>query len=180
MRDSQKSMRFRGIFAVVFIMLACIAEGGESYFSKEPKSGSYFYKVGPELIKLKHACSAYVPAYSHIYLSKNKTASLGITLSIRNVDSSQKIYISQVEYYDTQGKLTDTLTSGLFALEPMATVSYVIDQHDMRGGVGANFIVRWAVEKPIYPPIIEAIMAGNAGTQSYSFSSRGENVSCND
>ncbi|MCK9606143.1 MAG: DUF3124 domain-containing protein [Methylomonas sp.] len=145
-----------------------------------PIMDSYFYKVDPDKIKLEHTCSVYVPAYSHVYLSESQTASLGITLSIRNIDSKRKIYITQVEYYDTHGMLTDTLTTGLFALEPMATASYVIAQDDMRGGVGANFIVRWAGDKQMHPPIIEAIMVGNVGTKGYSFSSRGENISCNE
>ena len=174
----QKIRGFRSVIAVIFILVACIASGDES--SNKLKTESYFYKVDPNSVNLKHSCSVYVPAYSHIYLSKDHLASLGVTLSIRNVDSSRKLYITQVEYYDTQGTLTDMLTAGLFALAPMATISYVIDQQDMRGGVGANFIVRWAAENPIHPPIIEAIMAGNAGTKGYSFSSRGENISCND
>ncbi len=125
-------------------------------------------------------CTDYVPAYSHIYLSKDQTTSLGITLSIRNVDSAKKISVSRVEYYDTHGVLTDVLADKAFTLDPMATVSYVIDQHDMRGGVGANFIVRWTGDKQIHPPITEAVMVGSSGTKGYSFSSRGENIACND
>lgn len=180
MRRYQYRKWFRRVIVAIFTMATCSAECEESYSYTKPKTGSYFYKVDPNSVKMHHTCSVYVPAYSHIYLSKDQTASLGITLSIRNVDSSRKIYITHVEYYDTHGVLTDTLAMGLFALEPMATVSYVIDQHDMRGGVGANFIVRWAGEKTIFPPIIEAVMVGNAGTKGYSFSSRGENISCDD
>lgn len=130
--------------------------------------------------KQERSCTVYVPAYSHIYLTKNQTTSLGITLSIRNVDSNKKIHISRVEYYDTHGALTDVLADKPFALDAMATVSYVIDQHDLRGGVGANFIVRWSGDKQLHPPITEAVMVGSSGTKGYSFSSRGENIACDD
>lgn len=172
---------FRRILTVTLSMAACMVcvEASEQGY-KSPDVNSHFYKVDPNSIKLERRCSVYVPAYSHIYLTENQTASLGITLSIRNIDSNRSIYITRVDYYDTKGKLADTLNNGLYALAPMATASYVISQKDVRGGVGANFVVQWAAEKQIYPPIIEAIMAGHAGTKSYSFSSRGENISCND
>lgn len=172
---------FCRILTAILTMTTCsvYAEADEQVY-KSPAVNSHFYKVDPNSIKLERTCSVYVPAYSHIYLTENQTASLGITLSIRNIDSNRTIYIKRVDYYDTEGKLTETLNNGLFALTPMATASYVISQKDMRGGVGANFVVQWAAEKQIYPPIIEAIMAGHAGTKSYSFSSRGENISCND
>ncbi|AEG01948.1 DUF3124 domain-containing protein [Methylomonas methanica] len=143
--------------------------------SEEPRADQVSTTTKPE-----RSCTDYVPAYSHIYLSKDQTTSLGITLSIRNVDSTKKISVSRVEYYDTHGVLTDVLADKSFTLGPMATVSYVIDQQDMRGGVGANFIVRWSGDKQIHPPITEAVMVGSSGTKGYSFSSRGENIACDD
>jgi len=180
MRQFQKTGYFRFILAFIFTLAAFELCAEETQKDKAPVSRNSFYPVDQNNIKLERSCSVYVPAYSHIYLTRSQITSLGITLSIRNVDSGRKIYISRVEYFDTYGVLTDVLVDGLHALEPMATVSYVIDQHDMRGGVGANFIVHWAGEKQIHPPIFEAVMVGSVGTKGYSFSSRGETVSCDE
>ena len=180
MAKSPKQTGLQCLFIAILTTVTCAVYADDFQVYKQPIVGSSFYKVDPDKVKLERSCSVYVPAYSHVYLTESQTAALGITLSIRNIDSKQKLYITQVEYYDTQGKLTDTLNSGLFALEPMATASYVIAQHDMRGGVGANFIVRWAGEKQIHPPITEAVMVGNVGTKGYSFSSRGENIFCSE
>ncbi len=180
MRGYRKNRYFRTVFAGALILATLNLEAKEYQLYKIAGPSSSFHNADPDSAKQERSCAVYVPAYSHIYLTTNQTTSLGITLSIRNVDSQRKIYISRVEYYDTDGALTDVLANGLFALEAMATVSFVIDQHDMRGGVGANFIVRWTGEKEIHPPIIEAVMVGSAGTKGYSFSSRGENISCND
>ncbi|MGY6274828.1 DUF3124 domain-containing protein [Methylomonas sp. MgM2] len=162
-------------------MAACQSQADEEPVRNQgPAPGNSFVSVSPSTNKQERSCSVYVPAYSHIYLTKNQTASLGITLSIRNVDSRSKIHVTRVEYYDTNGALTDVLAGELFALEAMSTVSYVIDQHDMRGGVGANFIVRWTGAKQTHPPIMEAVMVGSVGTKGYSFSSRGETISCSE
>jgi len=39
----------------------------------------------------------------------------------------------------------------------------------VRGGAGANFVVKWESEKPVFKPGIEAVMAGITGTQGLSF-----------
>ena len=52
--------------------------------------------------------AVYVPVYSHIYYDGGRPYLLEATLSIRNVDPKQPIYVSAVEYYDTDGKLAKT------------------------------------------------------------------------
>jgi hypothetical protein len=47
----------------------------------------------------------YVPAYSHIYSGNNERPFLlTVTLSIRNIDPKHEITITEVDYYETQGK----------------------------------------------------------------------------
>lgn len=167
--------RYRKNIVSQYFLAGVLALAAFELHSEESRPNQVSATAKPE-----RSCTDYVPAYSHIYLSKDQTTSLGITLSIRNVDSTKKIIISRVEYYDTHGVLTDVLADKSFALNAMTTVSYVIDQHDMRGGVGANFIVRWLGDKQIHPPITEAVMVGSSGTKGYSFSSRGENIACDD
>jgi hypothetical protein len=50
----------------------------------------------------------------------------------------------------------------------MLTTEYVIARNDDRGGTGANFIVAWGAEEPVYEPVVEAVMISAAGTQGLS------------
>ncbi|MBB4062526.1 hypothetical protein GGP80_000129 [Salinibacter ruber] len=46
-----------------------------------------------------------------------------------------------------------------------------MDTDDIRGGVGANFIVRWHAKQPVAPPVVGTLMITGANTQGISFRS---------
>lgn len=140
---------------------------------RSPDQSVHFYPVEVVDVKASHDCSVYVPAYSYIFLSENSQVPLAVTLSVRNIDPEKRLIIKSVEYFDTTGKKLNSLMKGWFALAPMATASFVIDQQDMSGGAGANFIVHWATDENAQEPLIETVMAGYRGTKGLSFSSRG-------
>jgi hypothetical protein len=58
-------------------------------------------------------------------------------------------------------------------IKPLASTSFVIEERDLRGGVGANFIVDWQSEAPIIPPVIEAVNISTTQQQGISFLSVG-------
>lgn len=118
----------------------------------------------------------YVPAYSHIYISNTEEIYLGITLSIRNTDFKEKLYIDKVEYYDNDGNLIDDYIKSPLVLKGMASTNFVIKQSDKRGGSGANFIVKYHSEKPINEPIVESVMVGVFGTKGLAFNSRATKI----
>ena len=119
----------------------------------------------------------YVPAYSHIYYEGGSAYPLETTLSIRNVNTNQPVYIESVEYYDTNGKLAKTQLQRLIELGPLQTIAFLIERQDSTGGSGANFLVRWGSKSTVDHPLIETVMVGNAGTQAIAFSSSGVEVS---
>ena len=43
----------------------------------------------------------------------------------------------------------------------------------LRGGFGANFIIKWESVHKVTEPLIEAIHQGKSGTQGYIFASKG-------
>jgi len=49
-----------------------------------------------------------------------------------------------------------------------------IEQNDVSGGFGANFIVRWDADRIINSPIIECVMIGSTVGQGISFVSSGQ------
>ena len=155
------------------LMLVVVALPAHSELvRKSPGQGDHFYSVKPDQVKAARDCSVYVPAYSHIYLAENSQVPLAVTLSVRNINPDKRVIIKQVDYFDTTGKKLDSLIGSWFALAPMSTATFVIDQQDLSGGAGANFIVHWATDDEAQEPLIEAVMAGYRGTKGLSFSSR--------
>jgi hypothetical protein len=119
--------------------------------------------------------AAYVPVYSHIYYDGGRPYLLETTLSIRNVDPKQPVYVSAVEYYDTHGKLSKKQVDRLIKLNPLQTIEFLVERHDVTGGSGANFIVEWhAGTKDTHAPLIEAVMVGRSGTNAISFVRKSE------
>ena len=116
----------------------------------------------------------YLPVYSHIYhIQEDRTYSLTVTVSIRNVSIADSIYILSAEYFNTSGdKIREYFHSPIF-IKPMETVEIIIDESDKEGGSGANFIFDWAVKNDKNPPLFEAVMISTYGQQGLSFSTRG-------
>jgi hypothetical protein len=114
----------------------------------------------------------YVPAYSHIYIrDAQRSMNLATTLSIRNTSPEASLALSTVEYYDSDGDRVRTYLDTTRTLGPLASTHVVVETDDVRGGVGANFIVRWHAEAPVPPPVVEAIMIATESTQGISFRS---------
>jgi hypothetical protein len=119
--------------------------------------------------------AAYVPVYSHIYYDGGRPYLLEATLSVRNVDPQQPVYVSVVEYYNTEGKLSKTLVDRLIRLAPLQTIEFLIERRDATGGSGANFVVVWhAPNSKAHAPLIEAVMVGRSGTNAISFVRKSE------
>jgi len=114
----------------------------------------------------------YVPAYSHIYIrDAQRSMNLATTLSIRNTSPEASLVLSTVEYYDSDGDRVRAYLDTTRTLRPLASTHVVVETDDVRGGVGANFIVRWHAEDPVPPPVVEAIMIATESTQGISFRS---------
>lgn len=122
--------------------------------------------------------TVYVPAYSSILHSDLKREfSLSVTLSIHNTDIKRGIVIESIDYYSTAGKLIQRFLQGKkIPLNPLETYNLGIREADDRGGIGANFLIRWSAETGAARPIIETIMIGTRGQQGISFTSRGVTV----
>lgn len=119
--------------------------------------------------------AVYVPVYSHIYYDGGRPYLLETTLSIRNVDPNEPVYLSKADFYDTDGKLSKEKIDRLVKLEPLQTIEFLIERHDASGGSGANFIVEWhAADRSVHPPLIEAVMVGRSGTNAISFVRKSE------
>ncbi|MDD2385990.1 MAG: DUF3124 domain-containing protein [Bacteroidales bacterium] len=117
---------------------------------------------------------SYLPVYSHIYHRyEDRTFDLTITVSIRNITTTDSIYILKADYFNTDGDNIRQYIQEPICLKPLETVEIVIAEEDKEGGSGANFVFDWAVKNDKNPPLFEAVMISTNGQQGLSFSTRG-------
>lgn len=125
-------------------------------------------------VKIVAGQTVYVPIYSHIYMvEQSRTMNLTATLSVRNTDLSDRLIIAAVNYYDSNGKLVRKYLEQPVEIKPLASASFVVDQEETSGGVGAAFIVEWVAQKKVSAPVIESVMINTGGNQGISFISPG-------
>jgi hypothetical protein len=119
---------------------------------------------------LSHGETVYVSIYSHVLAGpKAKPFPLSSILVVRNTDPRNELSVFLADYYDTDGKLLERYLKAPITLKPLASTYLYIKEKDLRGGPGANFLVKWRSEKWLNQPIIEAVMLGLASGQGVSF-----------
>ena len=128
-------------------------------------------------IRLSKGQTVYVPAYSNVFTGPKKLPfQLATTLSIRSTDLSAAIRISSIDYYDTGGRLIRRYLDKPVSLGPLASTFIHIEERDVSGGFGANFIVRWNSDRIVNAPVIECVMIGATSGQGISFVSPGQEI----
>ncbi|MFN8371207.1 MAG: DUF3124 domain-containing protein [Bacteriovoracaceae bacterium] len=167
-------MKFLLLFCLISISCNPTKKADETN-NLVPKSTEF--KPLSQLPQLLLGQTVYVPIYSSIYFgSETKLLHLTAVLSIRNTSLKEPIIITQIDYFDTNGKLIKSFITNPFTLGQMASKDFVVPEMDLKGGTGANFLVTWHGENKVSRPIIESVMLGEVGTKGISFTSRGEEV----
>jgi len=125
-----------------------------------------------------HMDTIYVPIYSDIYdQTVDSKSLLTATLSIRNTSMRDSIYIVDVDYYDTQGKLVRGYLDKTLLLTPLQSTEYIVEEADDTGGTGANFIITWGGNSAKIKPIFQAVMVLKSGQHALSFVTQGLSIS---
>ena len=120
--------------------------------------------------------SSYLSVYSQVYNeTEHKTYNLTATVSIRNVNRYDTIYIDNAEYFNTRGHAIRKYFIKTLYLAPMETVEIVIDENDKEGGTGANFHFDWRIKPSSNEPLFEAVMISSFG-QGLSFTTQGKRI----
>lgn len=120
---------------------------------------------------------SYLSVYSQIYsLSEHRTHNLTVTTSIRNTSLSDTIYITKAEYFDTHGESIKTYFQKPIYVAPLETVEIVIEELDIKGGTGANFIFDWKIKPESLEPFFEGVMISTSGQQGLSFTTQGKRI----
>lgn len=156
--------RFTKTIPIFFIVLAAIISITINAYAQQDT-------------RLLKGQTVYVPVYSHIYYGDRETPIyLAATVSIRNIDQTNPITITEANYYDTKGELLKKFLIKPLRLGANGSTRFIIKESDDKGGSGANFIVKWTSDTNVNPPIIESIMIGRRNQQAVSFTSRGQAV----
>ncbi len=169
-------MKFKTAALILLAALFTAGCGEDEKSGIKTKEYSYFYAAEEQLKGLTKNETVYLPVYSHVYTSEEKYEPMGITLSIRNTDANMDLVLKEISYYNTGGELIETYVSKPHILKAMASIDFIVDLRDMRGGSGANFIVKWAGGDKLSTPVIQAVMVNNSGNRAFSFITNGHNV----
>jgi hypothetical protein len=174
----------RPSFVFVLVLLApfwgaCGPSGGPDSNVDPPTSHVDSLSMAPPPASVRGAPTErvrsqtlYVPAYSHIYTrDAQRSMNLATTLNIRNTSRDVPLTLSTIDYYDSHGEPVRAYLDTARTLGPLASTYVVVDVDDIRGGVGANFILRWHAERPVPPPVVETVMITGANAQGISFRS---------
>jgi hypothetical protein len=158
-------------------LFSCVNENSK-VIPKENKEAVQIRTVESLPSDLIHFDTTYVPIYSDIYTqTTNVQINLTATLSLRNTSFKHSLYISEVDYYNSAGELDQNFAEQPIELKPMQSMEYVIEEEDISGGTGANFIIIWAAKSKQVTPLFEAVMISTQNRQGISFTSRGISIS---
>jgi len=121
--------------------------------------------------------STYLSVYSQIYSqTEHRKHNLTATVSMRNANRADTIYIDEVDYFNTKGELRRSYFEKPIYIAPMETVEIIIDEVVQEGGTGANFLFDWKIKPNTIEPIFESVMISTSGTQGLSFTTQGTRI----
>lgn len=116
---------------------------------------------------------SYLSIYSQIYsLSQHKKHNLTAMIGLRNTSDTDTIYVLRAEYFDTHGQSVRKYFDHPIYLAPMETAEIIIDEGDISGGTGSNFLFEWKTPKGCPEPLFEGIMSSTMGQQGLSFTTQ--------
>ncbi|NJC26763.1 DUF3124 domain-containing protein [Neolewinella antarctica] len=116
----------------------------------------------------------YLSSYSQIYTqAEGRKLSLMGTISLRNINTADTVYIDKTSYYRTDGHGIRTYFDDPIFLAPLETVEIIISEKDVEGGSGDNFVFTWHKRPGTHDPFFEGVFISTYGQQGISFTTRG-------
>lgn len=120
------------------------------------------------------AGKTYLSSYSEIYVqSQHRKMGLTGTISMRNVNMTDTIYLETANYYNTNGSKNRSYFDAPIYLAPLETIEIIITQDDIEAGSGDNFVFSWQKPPGSQDPFFEGVFITVYGQQGISFTTRG-------
>jgi len=163
------------------ILFSCKHNQASIYTEQDPEIPMAFdtsrLKINSGGVDVVRGQVLYVPIYSNLPLkeahkSHHGKIDMSAVLVIHNTDFSHTINISNVLFFNNDGKLVKDYLSNPIKLRPLASNNFYIPIKDT-SGAGANFIVEWTSIMPVTKPIVESVMLDALNAQGLSFISEG-------
>lgn len=148
-------------------------------YVKEPNNShnKEFHFVTESISEMKSSYSVYVPTYSKLYHQHGVKFSLTTTLTIRNTNIKDSIYLFNVDYYNSKGEIIEMYIDSTLLLTPLETYELIVEENEDLEGIGTNFLVKWGAKQTnINKPIIQAIAIGTFNQQGVSFKTEGVGI----
>jgi hypothetical protein len=165
-------MKLKYISVILLLLLTLGCEEKQEISSINPENWSKRTADLSAKDSLEYGKS-YLSIYSQIYsMSEHKTHNLTAMVSLRNTSDLDTIYVLRAEYYDTHGKSIRRYFEDPIFLAPMETTEIIIDEIDISGGTGSNFMFEWKIPKNCPEPLFEGIMNSTVGQQGLSFTTK--------
>ena len=121
--------------------------------------------------------STYLSSYSQVYVrSQGMKFSLTGTISLRNINLTDTVYLTRGAYYGTVGTELRNYFDQPIYLAPMETVEIIITEEDIAGGTGDNFVFDWSVPAGAHAPFFEGVFISVYGQQGISFVTNGVRI----
>ena len=124
------------------------------------------FAAAQEILPPSAGQSVYLPIYSYVYhgevnpkTGKPSQTLVSAHISIRSTDPSTAMKVVSARYYNTDGKLLREFLPKPQVIPPFGTYELYLPRSDSSGGSGANFIIDWVADKPVNPPLMEALHA---------------------
>ncbi|MCG8582432.1 MAG: DUF3124 domain-containing protein [Bacteroidales bacterium] len=160
---------------MAFVIIGCNNDKAEKYPIKQADWKSKEVNI-ENYTNYSHG-KTYLPVYSHIYhIHEARTFDLTITVSMRNISTTDSVFILKADYFNTVGENIRQYINKPVYLSPLETIEVVIKEQDIEGGSGANFVFDWLCKDGINPPLFEAVMISTYGQQGISFTTRGVQI----
>lgn len=163
-------------FSILLLVLIWGCNKNEKISAMHPENWTKRVAVINDTDTLEHGKS-YLSVYSQIYsISEHKTHNLTAMISLRNTSETDTIYVLRADYYDTHGKPTKKYFDKPIFLAPMETAEIIIDEIDVSGGTGSNFIFEWKTPLNCPEPLFEGVMNSTMGQQGLSFTTHAKRI----
>ena len=172
-----RNIRF--IISALFALLFLACDNPDPNITKEGQDELQAHEIVQKIdnSEIEYQDMIYVPIYSDIYTDPiNQSTLLSATLSIRNTSFTDSLFVTKIDYYNTEGELVRAYINNPISISPMGTVNYVIEKDDDTGGPGANFIVALSAKSSNLKPLIQAVMISHTGNKGFAFSTDGYSI----
>ncbi|MDX1773302.1 uncharacterized protein DUF3124 [Oceanihabitans sediminis] len=162
------------VFFILFSFLLVFACDDKTKQENLPSTNLQSVKLKKKLSDSLLTGSTYLSVYSQVYsTTEHKTNDLTATVSIRNLNKRDTVYVTKANYFDTKGDLVKSYIKEPIFVKPLQTIEIIIDEKDATGGTGAKFVFDWSAAKNVQAPYFEAIMVTTYGQQGLSFTTQG-------